>query len=69
VLSSGDLGVQGVQPLLPQGPVSTQPFIDLGERLRAEAVDAPLRLLANLDQTRLTQHPQVPGHARAGNRK
>ena len=29
----GRLGVQGIQPLFPQGPVSTQPFVDLGERL------------------------------------
>jgi len=27
--------VQGIQPLLPQGPVPAQPFIDLGERLHA----------------------------------
>jgi hypothetical protein len=46
----GYLGVQGVQPLFPKDPVSAQPLVDLGERLRAEAVDPPLRVLANLDQ-------------------
>jgi hypothetical protein len=49
----GHLGVQGIQPLLPQGPIPAQPFINLGERLGAEAVDPPLRLLADLDQPRL----------------
>jgi len=65
----GYLGVQGVQPLFPQSPVPAQPVIDLGERLGAEAVDAPLRFLANLDQSRLAQHPQVPRYPRAGNRQ
>jgi hypothetical protein len=45
--------VQGIQPLLPQGPVPAQPFVDLAERLKAKAVDPPLRLLADLDQSRL----------------
>ena len=49
-VSPGYLGVQGVQPLLPQGPVLAQPFIDLGERLGAKAVDPALRFLADLDQ-------------------
>src|SRR6266496_6113437 len=44
------LGVQGVQSQLPQGPVPAQPFIDLGERLEAEAIDPPLRFLADLDE-------------------
>src|SRR5271154_1934070 len=39
----------------PIGPGTGQPFIDLGERLRAKAVDPPLRLLADLDQPRLPQ--------------
>jgi hypothetical protein len=41
--------VQGVQSLFPQCPVPAQPFIDLGERLGAEAVDPPLCFLADLD--------------------
>jgi hypothetical protein len=66
VFPSGYLGVQGVQPLLPQGPVPAQPVIDLGERLGTKTVDPPLRLLADLDQPCLPQHPQVrdtPGRA------
>src|SRR5262249_54546123 len=67
--SPGYLGVQGVQPLFPQGPVAAQPFIDLGERLRAEAVDPPLRLLADLDQSSFPQHPQVSRYPRRGDRQ
>jgi hypothetical protein len=63
------LGVQGKQPLLPQGPVPAQPFIDLGERLKAKTVDPPLRLLADLDKPRLPQHPQAPRYPRASNRQ
>src|ERR1035438_8182956 len=65
----GHLGGQGIQPLLPQGPVPAQPFIDLGERLGTETVDPPLRLLADLDKPRLPQNPQVPRYPRAGNRQ
>jgi integrase len=60
--------VQGIQPLLPQGPVPAQPFIDLGERLGAKTADPPLRLLAGLDEPRLTQYPQVPRYPRTGDR-
>ena len=63
------LGVQGVQPLLPQGPVPAQPLIDLGQRLGTKAIDTPLRLLANLHEPRLTQHPQVPRDAGSRDRQ
>jgi hypothetical protein len=53
---SGYLGVQGVQPLFPQGPVAVKPLVDLGQRLRAQTVDAPLGVLASLDETGLAQH-------------
>jgi hypothetical protein len=61
--------VQGVEPLFPQGPVPGKPFIDLGERLGAQAVDPPLRFLANLDQPCLPQHPEVPRHPWPGDRQ
>jgi hypothetical protein len=64
--SAGYLGVQGVQPLFPQGPVLVQPFIDLSERLGAKTVDPPLRLLANVDESRLPQHSQMPRYPLAG---
>src|SRR5690349_21767120 len=67
--ASGYLGVQGVQPLPPQGPVSSQPVIDLSERLGAKTVDPPLRLLVDLDQSRLPQHAQVPRDPWARNRQ
>jgi hypothetical protein len=59
--------VQGVQPLFPQGPVLVQPFIDLSERLGAKTVDPPLRLLANVDESRLPQHSQMPRYPWPGN--
>jgi hypothetical protein len=64
--SAVHLGTQGIQPLPPQGPVPAQPFIDLGEWIEAKTVDPPLRLLADLDQPRFPQHPQLaryPGRA------
>src|SRR5689334_13261443 len=65
----GHLGVQGVQPLLPQGPVPAEPLVHLGERLGPQAVHAPLGIAADLDEPRFTQHPQVPRHPRAGDRQ
>src|SRR6266581_1217460 len=55
----GYLGVQGIEPVFPQGPVPAQPGVDLGEGLRAQGVDAALGLLADLDQARFAQHAQV----------
>lgn len=60
---------KGVQPLLPQGPVRVQPFIDLGEWLGTKTVNPPLRLLANLNQPDLAQDPQVSGYPWASNRQ
>jgi hypothetical protein len=55
-VSSGYLGVQGIQPLFPLCPVGTEPFVDLGQRLGAQAVDAPLCLMTKLDESGLPQH-------------
>jgi hypothetical protein len=52
--------VQRIQPLLPQDPVSAQPFIDLGERLRSKCVDPLLRLLADIDQPGFPEHAKMP---------
>jgi hypothetical protein len=61
LLSSCDLGVQRIQALLPERSVVAQPLVDLGERLGTQAVHPKLRLLADLYEAGLTQHPQVPG--------
>jgi hypothetical protein len=58
--------VQGIKSLLPQGPVLGQPFIDLGQRFGAKTVDPPLRVLADVDQPRLSQDPQVPRYPWTG---
>jgi len=43
------LGAQGVHPLLPDGPILAQPFIELLEWFEAEAVDPALHLPADRD--------------------
>jgi hypothetical protein len=68
MLSPSHLGVQGVQPVLPQGPIPAQPLIDLGERLGPNTVDPALRLPADRDQPRLPKHAEVPRYPGASNR-
>src|SRR6266851_6270379 len=63
-LSSGDFGVQRVQPLFPQQSVATEPVVHLGQRLRPQAVHPPLSLLAHLDQPGLPEHPKVSSDSR-----
>jgi hypothetical protein len=67
--STGHLGVQGIEPLLPQAPIPVEPFIDFCEGFRAKGVDPPLSLLANLDKARLPQHTEVPRYTWASDRK
>lgn len=58
--------MRGVHAVLPQGPVTTEPRVDLRERLGTQAVYPKLRLLAHVDEAGLTQHSQVsetPGRA------
>lgn len=61
--------MEGVEPVLPQPPVRTQPFVDLDQRFRPEAVDPPLGVLADLDQPRLAQHPKMTRHPRPRDRE
>ena len=61
--------MQGIEPVPPQCAVFLQPLIDLDERLRPQAVDPPLRLLAYVDEPGLPQNPHVPGHARPSDRQ
>lgn len=51
--------MQRIQTLLPQRSITAEPRIDLSQRLGADAVDAPLRLVANVDQPRLAKHAKV----------
>ena len=68
LLSSCDLGMEGVEPVLPEPAVLSQPLVDLDERLWAECVDPALRVLAYVDQPGLPQHAEMPGNARACDR-
>jgi hypothetical protein len=61
--------MQGAQSLFPQCPGSTQPFVDLGQRFGAKAVDPTLRLRSNLDKPSFPQHPEMPGYTRASDRQ
>jgi hypothetical protein len=42
--------MEGVEPVLPEPAVLTQPLVDLDECLRTECVDPALRVLAYVDQ-------------------
>jgi hypothetical protein len=46
-----------------------EPVVELGQRLGPQAVDPPLRVLADLDQPGLAEHPQVPGHSGTSDRQ
>jgi len=65
--STGDLGIECIQALLPQAPVRAQPLVDLGERLGVKTVDPPLCLLADVHKPCLPQHSEVPRYSRASN--
>src|SRR5947209_7681274 len=55
------MALEGVEPVLPGGPVRPEPFVDLAQRLGPQPVQAALRVDAHVNQTRLTQHPKVLG--------
>ena len=44
----------------PKDSVVIEPFVKLGERLRAQAVDPELGLMANLNETGVSEDPKVP---------
>ncbi|MEK6275326.1 MAG: hypothetical protein AABM30_08305 [Actinomycetota bacterium] len=41
---------EGVEALVPEAAIGLEPSVDLGERLRANAVQAPLCVLAHIDE-------------------
>src|SRR5438874_11233339 len=54
-----EVSLEPVQALRPQTSIGLQPLVKLAERLRADPVDAALRLGPDGDQPGLAQHPQV----------
>jgi hypothetical protein len=48
----------------PELAVRGEPFIELCKRLRSDAIQAPLRVWACLDEACVPQHSQVFGHRR-----
>ena len=57
------MALQSVEPAAPEVAVGAEPGVELGERLGAQAVPAPLSVGPHLDEPGLTQHPQVLRHA------
>src|SRR5215211_2490882 len=54
---------EGVQAVRPKPAVRRKPGIYLHEWFGAQAVEAPLRVLANPDEADLPEHPKVLGNA------
>jgi hypothetical protein len=48
----------------PELAIRGEPFIELCKRLRSDAIQAPLRVWACLDEACVPQHAQVFGHRR-----
>jgi hypothetical protein len=69
VFSAGYLGVQGVEPLIPQFSITTEPLVELCEGFRAQRVDPPLAFTANIDETGFAEHAEVPRDPRACDRQ
>src|SRR5271157_5675656 len=59
MLSSGNLGVESLHALRPQSSVGVEPNVNLLQRLGAQDVNTELCLLAHLDESSVTQNPQV----------
>src|SRR5687767_14261351 len=56
--------VQGIQAIQPEAAIRRDPGLDLGQRLRPQRIPASLRVLPNLDEPCLAQHPQMLGNRR-----
>src|SRR4051794_6074762 len=59
-----EVALEGVEAVRPQAAVRREPRVDLRERLRAQLVPAPLRVLANADEAAVAQDPEVLRHPR-----
>jgi hypothetical protein len=60
---------EGVEPAGPKSSVGPKPLIYLDERFGTQAVEAPLRVVTDLDQAGLAEHPKVLGDARLTERE
>jgi len=61
--------VQSAEALLPNDPIALEPAVKLCERLGSKSIDPPLSLLFDVDESRLSKHPQVPRDAWTGDRQ
>jgi hypothetical protein len=53
---------ESIQMRRPELPIGGEPFIELRERLRANAIQTALGVRAGVDQAGLLEDPQVLGH-------
>ncbi len=53
--------LEAVEVRVPEGSVSGEPAVELGERLGSDAVDAALRIGTRLDEAGVLEHAQVLG--------
>jgi hypothetical protein len=55
---------EAVKVRRPELAIRGEPFVELRERLGSDAIEAPLRVCACLDETGVPQHAKVLGHRR-----
>ena len=60
---------EGVEPAFPEPPVGLKPLIYLDERFGMQTIEAPLRVVTDLDQASFAQDPKVLGDARLTERE
>ncbi len=58
-----EMAFERVQAAGPVRSIWAEPRVQLGQRLGAEVVDAPLGVDADIDEAGVAQHAQVPGDA------
>jgi hypothetical protein len=59
VIHGLEVSLEALQTLAPEPPIRLDPRIDLLEPLRTKSVHASLGIDADVDETCLTQHPEV----------
>ena len=58
--------IESIEALLPEPPITLDPFGDLFEPIGFETAGPPLRFAATRDEPRALQHPEVLGHGGKG---
>jgi uncharacterized delta-60 repeat protein len=56
-----EVALEGIEPPRPQLPIGLEPRVDLGQRLEAQLVEAPLGVLAHVHQLGVAKHAKMLG--------